>query len=793
MVMLRVATKTIMATEMEEEMEMEITMRIIEMLGLFQEPTMLCTKIVPKNKDRVEKVIGGLPDNIQGNVIAAEPTRLQDVVRMAKLMDQKLKGQPNSPQLAHKDLEQIHPDDMEEIDLIWQIAMLSMRARRFLNKTGRKLTLNGNETLGFDMSKVECYNCHKRGNFARECRALRNQDNKHKKSTRRSVHVETPAFIALVSCDGLGGYYWSDQAEEGPNYALMAYTYSCFDSKTIKKLMEDMLLLEGTPKEGKSQKNVPLKLKMYCLVVIDDYSRFTWVFFLSPKDESSGILKSFITRIENLVDHKVNVIRCDNGTGFKNSEMNQFCEKKVTIINTKDHLGKFDGKADEGSGPDWLFYIDTLTRTMNYEPIVAGTQFNDFEDPKSSQDGGFKPLSDDEKKVDEDPSKENECNDQEKEDNVNNTNNVNTVSSTVNVVGTNKDNKLPFDPNMPGLEDVGTFDFLNEDDGTKWVFKNKKDERGIVIRNKARLVAQGHTQEEWIDYDKVFTPVAINKAIRLFLAYASFKDFVMYQIDVKSAFLYRKIEEKVYVCQPPRFEDPDFPDRVYKVKKHCMDYIKLLEHVYVDDIIFGSTRKELCNAFERLMHEKFQMNSMGELTFFLGLKAKQRNDGIFISQEKYVAKILKKSGFTEVKNASTPMETQKPLLNDEDGEEVYVYMYMSMIGSLMYLTSLRPNIMFAVCACARYQVNLKVLHLHAMKKIFRYLKGQPKLGLWYLKDSPFDLVAYTDSGYAAVSLDRKSTTRGCRFLGCRLISWQYKKQSVVANSTTEAEYMAALS
>ncbi|GJY00985.1 uncharacterized mitochondrial protein-like protein [Tanacetum coccineum] len=207
----------------------------------------------------------------------------------------------------------------------------------------------------------------------------------------------------------------------------------------------------------------------------------------------------------------------------------------------------------------------------------------------------------------------------------------------------------------------------------------------------------------------------------------------------------------------------------------------------------GSTKKELCNAFEKLMHEKFQMSSMGELTFFLGLQVKQKNDGIFISQDKYVAKILKKFGFIEVKTASTQMETQKPLLKDEDGKEVDVYLYRLMIGSLMYLTSSRPNIMFAVWACARYQANPKVSHLHAMKRIFRYLKGQPKLGLWYLKDSPFNLVAYTDSDYVGASLDRKSTTGGCQFLGCRLISWQCKKQIMVANSITEAEYVAASS
>ncbi|GJW07518.1 putative ribonuclease H-like domain-containing protein [Tanacetum coccineum] len=326
--------------------------------------------------------------------------------------------------------------------------------------------------------------------------------------------------------------------------------------------------------------------------------------------------------------------------------------------------------------------------------------------------------------------------------------------------------------------------------GTKWVYKNKKDERGIVIKNKASLVAQGYTQEEGIDYDEVFAPVARIEAIRLFLAYASFKDFMVYQMDVKSAFLYGKIEEEVYVCQPPGFEDPDFPDRVYKVEKalyglhqaprawyetlstYLLDngfqrrkidktlFIRrdkgdiLLVQVYVDDIIFGSTKKSLCTEFEKMMHKKFQMSSMGELTFFLGLQVKQKEDGIFISQDKYVTEILKKFGFSDVKTASTPMETHKPLLKDADGEDVDEHLYRSMIGSLIYLTSSRPNIMFSVCACARFQVNPKISHLYAVKMIFRYLKGQPKLGLW-------------------------------------LISWQCKKQIVVANSTTEAEYIAA--
>ncbi|GJS08640.1 putative ribonuclease H-like domain-containing protein [Tanacetum coccineum] len=504
-----------------------------------------------------------------------------------------------------------------------------------------------------------------------------------------------------------------------------------------------------------------------------------------------------------------------------------------------------------GSGPNWLFDIDALTKSVNYKPVVAGNQSNGNVGTKACDDAG-----DDGKKVNENPREDSKCIDQKKEDNVNSTNNVNVASiNKVNVVGAKTSIELLIDPDMSKLEDIVYSD--NDEDvgtevemtnldasmpvspipatrvhkdhpveqiiedlnltpqtrrmtknleervdlpnrkraiGTKWVFENKKDERENLIKNKARLVAQGYIQEKGIDYDEVFAPVARIEAIRLFLEYASFKDFVVYQMDVKSAFFYGKIEEEVYVCQPLGFEDPDFPDRVYKVEKalyelhqaprawyetlstYLLDnrfqrvtiyktlFIRmdkgdiLLVQVYVDDIIFGSTNKSLCTEFEKMMHKKFQMSSMGELTFFLGLQVKQNEDGIFISQDKYVTEILKKFGFTDVKTASTPMETQKPLLKDEDGEEVDVHLYRSMIGSLMYLTSSRLDIMFIVCACARYQVNPKVLHLYAVKRIFRYLKGQPKLGLWYLKDSPFDLVAYTDCDYARASLDRKSTT-----------------------------------
>ncbi|GJU45179.1 putative ribonuclease H-like domain-containing protein [Tanacetum coccineum] len=852
-----------------------------------------------------------------------------------------------------------------------------------------------------------------------------------------------------------------------------------------------------------------LNHKTYCLVITDDFSRFSWVFFLRTKDETSGILKDFIRQIENQLNQKVKTIRCDNGTEFKNRDFIEFCGSKgikreysnartpqqngvaerknrtlieaartmladsflpntfwaeavstacyvlnrvlvtkphnktpyelvtgkipiisyirpfgchVTILNTIDHLGKFDGKSDEGflvgyslqskafrvynletkrveenlhitflenkpnvagKGPTWLFDLDYLTDSMNYQPVRSENQANKHASPQeanhnavktsTAKDAGETPNKHPDLKIDEKlVAKEDQVfldelerlKRQEKDANdavealrkefaketenllhqagaakASSTNTVNTISSTntINTVTTPVSTASPYDglsfsdptnpdqddSEIPALEDIyknptdGIFTnsscddegavadftnleivvnvspiptsrinsihpltlilgdpqsvvqirskvskssgayafvsyiqkqrrnnhkdfqhclfacFLSQNEPKKisealedksWVdamqeelLQNKKDERGVVVKNKSRLDAQGHRQEEVIDYDEVFAPVARIEAIRIFLAFASYMGFIVYQMDVKSAFLYGKIDEEVYVSQPPGFRDPKYPKKVYKVVKALYGLHQaprawyatlstfLLKNGYrrgtIDktlfikkdkhDIIFGSTKKSWCDEFEALMKSRFQMSSMGELTFFLGLQVKQKEDGIFISQDKYVAEILKKFDFVSVKTTSTPIETQKPLVKDEEASDVDVHLYRSIIGSLMYLTAFRPDIMFAVCACSRFQVTPKTSHLSDVKRIFRYLKGKPKLGLWYPRVSSFDLEAYSDSDYARANLDRKSTTRGCQFLSRRLISWQCKKQTIVATSTTEAEYVAA--
>ncbi|KAJ9541880.1 hypothetical protein OSB04_028386 [Centaurea solstitialis] len=364
---------------------------------------------------------------------------------------------------------------------------------------------------------------------------------------------------------------------------------------------------------------------------------------------------------------------------------------------------------------------------------------------------------------------------------------------------------------------------------TKWLFKNKKDEHGTIVRNKARLVAKGYRQQEGIDYDQTFAPVARLEAIRMFLAYAAYKDFTVFQMDVKTAFLYGHLKEEVYVTQPEGFVDPDHPDYVYILDKALYglkqaprawyeelstyllskgfkkgsvdstlfimkegDHIVVIQ-VYVDDIIFGSTSKDLCKKFETIMTQEFKMSMMGEINFFLGLQVKQFTDGIFINQSKYIFDLLKKYDMSSCNSIGTPMATGNKIGPDHEGKDVDLRTYRGMVGSLMYLTASRPDIMFATCVCARYQAKPKESHLAAVKRIFRYLKGTPYYGLWYPKGLGFELQAYSDADYGGCNMDRKSTSGHIQLLGNKLVSWASKKQQCVSTSTAESEYVAAAS
>ncbi|WVZ98660.1 LOW QUALITY PROTEIN: hypothetical protein U9M48_044068 [Paspalum notatum var. saurae] len=358
--------------------------------------------------------------------------------------------------------------------------------------------------------------------------------------------------------------------------------------------------------------------------------------------------------------------------------------------------------------------------------------------------------------------------------------------------------------------------------GTKWVFGNKQDDEGNIVRNKARLMAISR-----IDFGETFTLVARLEAIRFLLAYATHHDMKLYQMDMKSAFLNGYINELVYVEQPPGFEDPSNSNHVYRLSKALYGlkqaprawYERLRDfliekyftigrvdttlftkktdndlfvcQVYVDDIIFGSTNKEYCKEFGNLMTKEFEMSMIGELTFFLGSQIKQLKERTFIYQEKYTRDLLKRFKMDDCKSIKTPMATNAKVEADESGIKMDQTLYRSMIGSLLYLCASRLDIMFSVCLCARFQADPKEYHLTTVKRILRYLKHTPSIGLWYPKGASFELLGYSDSDFAGCRVEHKSTSGGCYLLGRSLISWSSKKQNRVSLSTAEKEYIAA--
>ncbi|WVZ67308.1 LOW QUALITY PROTEIN: hypothetical protein U9M48_016405 [Paspalum notatum var. saurae] len=342
--------------------------------------------------------------------------------------------------------------------------------------------------------------------------------------------------------------------------------------------------------------------------------------------------------------------------------------------------------------------------------------------------------------------------------------------------------------------------------GTKWVFKNKQGEDGMVVRNKARLVAQGFCQKEVIDYEETIAPVARLEAIRILLAFAASKGFKLQQMDVKSAFPNGFIEKEVYMRQPPGFESARFPDRVYKLRKALYGlkqaprawYARdktlfllsrggdtLIVQINVDGIIFGGSSHALVSTFAEQMSRKFEMSLMGELQFFLGLQIKQGLERTFVHQAKNTRDILMKFNMGDSKPMTTPMSTNMVLDADEDGEAVDQKEFRGMIGSLLYLTAIRPDIQFAASP--------RTSHRQAVKRIFRYLEFTPELSLWYSSGSSLSLRGFSDADHAGCRIDRKSTSGTCQLLGTSLVSLFSRKQASVALSTTEAEYVVAAS
>nr|GEZ19272.1 retrovirus-related Pol polyprotein from transposon TNT 1-94 [Tanacetum cinerariifolium] len=335
----------------------------------------------------------------------------------------------------------------------------------------------------------------------------------------------------------------------------------------------------------------------------------------------------------------------------------------------------------------------------------------------------------------------------------------------------------------------------------KWIYKVKLDELGGILKNKARLVARGYRQEEGIDFEESFALVARLEAIRIFLAYAAHKNMVVYQMDVKTAFLNGNLREEVYVIQPDEFVDLDNPNHVYKLKKALYGLKQaprawkngndlLLVQIYVDDIIFAAPILELFDLFANLMCSKFKMSMMGKISFFLGLQISQSPRGIFINQSKYALESLKKYGFESCDPVDTPMVEKSKLDKDKEGIAMDPAHYRGMIGTLLYLTASRPDLQFAICMCAWYQARPTEKHVHAVKRIFRYLRGTVHRGLCYPKEFSVALTAFADADHAGCQDTRRSTSESVQFLGERLISCSSKRQKSAAISSTEAKYIA---
>ncbi|GJS17805.1 retrovirus-related pol polyprotein from transposon TNT 1-94 [Tanacetum coccineum] len=655
----------------------------------------------------------------------------------------------------------------------------------------------------------------------------------------------------------------------------------------------------------------------YTLVIVDDYSRYTWTRFLKDKTEAFDQFEIFSRKIQNQLGCSIVSIRTDHGREFDNEvQFGEFCNtngithnfsaprtpqsngvverknrtlqemrktpyellrgrkptldyfrvfgSKCFILNTKDYLTKFDPKSYEGVflgySQNSKAYIILNKHTRKVEELLNVT-FDETPPPSKTS-----PLVDDDLdeeeaiKVTKKKNLENDIVDETlevdeiiniKESRNHPLENVigNLNQRTLRSQAQNQSNFFCF---ISTIEPKNVNEALGDESwivamqeelnqfvannvwelvpqprnmtiiGTKWVFRNKLDENGIVSRNKARLVAQGYNQQEGIDYDETYASVARLESIRILLAYACALDFKLFQMDVKSAFLNGFINEEVYVAQPLGFIDFEKSDHVYKLKKALYglkqapkawyDRLKsfLIKHeykmgmvdntlftkkkssnliivqIYVDDIIFGSTCQDMCDEFAKIMHDEFEMSMMGELNFFLGLQIKQMEDGIFFNQSKYIKEMLKKFGLEESKPMKTPMSSDTKLTKDEECESVDSTKYRGMIGSLLYLTASRPDIMFSVCLCARFQEAPKTSHLEAVKRIFRYIKGTTHLGLWYPKGTGIETVVYADSDHAGDYVDRKSTSGICIFVGCCLTSWFSKKQTALAISTTEA-------
>ncbi|GJV54909.1 ribonuclease H-like domain-containing protein [Tanacetum coccineum] len=704
-------------------------------------------------------------------------------------------------------------NDLEEIDLKWQLTLLSMRARRYFQRTGKKITINGSDTARYDKSKVECFNCHKMRHFARECRGLKNQDdmNKNQDSSRRTVNVEETSSKAMVAIDG-DGFDWSFMADEEvpTNIALMA-----FSDSEIEKLKKEK---ESNQIKIDKFENASKSLDKLIGSQISDKSR-KGVGFVSYNAVPPPPTGLFAPSTIDLSNSGLEEFQQPEFEGYGPKASKSVCkytsnEVKKTpdapLVNTaKEKVYTAKPKAVNTNRPTSA--IVNAVRANQVTCPISQTSRNLIEDmlPLGEEPDEEELLLPDESQV------------------------LLKVPRKNNMYSVDMKNIVPkesltclvanaiLDESMLWHRRLGHIKF-------KTINKLVKDNLLELLRQKWCLLERRKG--------------TLIEAVRTMLADSKLP--TTYWAEAVNTACY--VQNRVIIVKPHN----KTPYELFKGKTHALSFMRpfgchvtilnTLDHLgkfngksndgFFVGYLLTSKAFRVYNIITRKVKEKlhirflenkpiitgdgpkwlFDIDSLTKSMNYVPIVAGTNSNDFTGSEESngaghsskeiefsqdYIVMPLWKDGIIPKNLLDRVSQTTRchkfDLLKDAEAEYVDVHLYRLMIGSLMYLTASRPDIMFVVCACARFQVTPKVSHLHAVKRIFRYLKGQPKLGLWYPKDSPFDLEAYTDSDYASASLDRKSTTGGCQFLRSRLISWQCKKQTIVANSTTEAEYVAA--
>ncbi|GJS61072.1 retrovirus-related pol polyprotein from transposon TNT 1-94 [Tanacetum coccineum] len=543
--------------------------------------------------------------------------------------------------------------------------------------------------------------------------------------------------------------------------------------------------------------------KKYVLVIVDDYSQFTWVKFIASKDEAPDFIIKFLKMIQVRLNAAVRNIRADNGIEFVNQTLRD-CYEQVDISH-KTSVGELHHKMVLLKG-EILLLLKPLEQSSVASPVLVE------ESPAPVESTGSPSST----TVNQDASSPKSSS----LDVISTTVHSNTPISEHSVNGqktilepkTYKDALTQscwieeMQEELHEFESLEVWELIPHPDKVmvitlKWIYKVKLDELGGILKNKARLVGRGYRSEKGIDFEESFALVARLEAVRIFLAFAAHMNMIVLPDGYNPNQVYRLKKALYGLKQAPHLWydllssflltqgfSKGMVDSILFINKKGKDI--LLVQIYVDDIIFASTTTELCDKFSEIMCSKFKMSMMGKISFFLGLHILQSPRGIFLNQSKYALEPLKKYGMESCDLVDTPMVEKSKLDEDTQGKAVDPKHYRGMVGTLMYLTSSRLDLVYAVCMCARYQARPTEKHLHAIKRIFRYLRGIVNRGVWHSKDYAIALTTFADTDHASCHDTRRSTFGSMQLLGDRLVRWSSKRQKSVAISSTKAEYIA---